>query len=280
LGYLASCEIYDPALHQWKEDTTATLATPRAYHSSVLIPDTMPFVLAIGGTNGSYLNSIEEHDVGLEYISIWQSTITNYPSVTHISDSMHIEGTLFRDITEADGGNYGHIASNDHPIISLVRIGGGNWQGNGGGELLHMPLSSSWNETHTTVSTKVGDFKGYYRLWSIVNGIPCKWYKECASSGVEESSQSAVHGLQSTVFPNPATSGSGVHFRFGLSTMKHGPSTLTIYDLSGRLVKSLPIHHSPFTIHGLGTGIYFYRINCPPPLGGALPITGKFTVIE
>jgi hypothetical protein len=293
VSYLSACEIYDPALHSWKDDVTATLATPRAYHSSVLVPDTMPFVVAIGGEgNGTYLNSIEEYDVGLGYRSIWQSTIANYPSVIQLSDSMHINGTLFRGVSEADGGNYCHVVSNDHPIISLVRVGGGNWQGNGGGEILHMPLSSSWDETHTDVHPEIADFQGYFRLWSIVNGIPCKWYKECPT-GVGEGTQSTVHSQQSTVFPNPSTCGAGVHFRFGLSTVDRGLSTLTIYDLAGRVVRSIPITKSPFTVDKLKPGIYFYKINCHSELVPACSrptgragrseshtITGKFTVIE
>jgi hypothetical protein len=216
-SYLSSCEIWDPAAewdsttntHGWK--VTTPLATARGYHSSVLIPDTMPFVLVIGGNNGVHLYSIEEYDVGLGYRKEWQSTITNYPSITHISDPMPIEGTLFRGLSEADGGNHCHITSNDHPIISLVRIGGGNWQGNGGGEILDVPLSSSWDESHTTVVPTIADFQGYYRLWSIVNGIPCKWCGACPL-GTEEKEQSTVHGLQSMVFPNPATHNAVVKF--------------------------------------------------------------------
>jgi hypothetical protein len=150
---------------------------------------------------------------------------------------MDIQGTLFRGVSEADGGNHCHVASSDHPIMSLVRIGGGNWQGNGGGVILHMPLSSSWDESHTTVVPTIADFEGYYRLWSIANGIPSKWYEGCVE--VEEKEQSTVHGPQSMVFPNPSTSGAGVCFRFGLSTMDRRPSTLTIYDIGGRIVRSL-----------------------------------------
>jgi hypothetical protein len=268
-GGITSCEIWDPAAewnsgantHGWK--VTASLPTGRAYHSSVLVTDTMPFVLAIGGNNGSYLNSIQEYDVGLGYRSMWQSTITNHPGVTKVSGSMNIEGTLFRGYSEADGGNYDHIANNDHPIISMVRIGGGNWQGNGGGGILHVPISSSWDTAHTNVDVGVSDFAGYFRLWSIVNGIPCRWYKACEPQGTEEGTQSTVHSPQPIVFPNPSTCGAGVHFR-GLSTVDRGPSILTIYDLTGRLVRSLPIHHLPLTIHQLKPGIYFYKINCHP----------------
>jgi hypothetical protein len=236
-SYLSSFEIYDPAISQWKLETTATLNPARAYHSSVLVPDEKPYVIVIGGTNGTYLNSIQEYDVGLEYRDIWQSTITSHPSVTQISDPMPITGMLFRGVSEADAGSHCHIVSNDHPIISLVRVGGGNWQGNGGGDIMYMPLSSSWNDVHTNVHPPDSLPDGHYRLWSIVNGIPCKWYKGCV--GVEDSQQSTVYSPQFSVFPNPSISNAGVSFGFKPSTVDHGPLTLDIYDLGGRLVRTL-----------------------------------------
>jgi N-acetylneuraminic acid mutarotase len=278
-GYLSSSEVYDPALHQWKDDTSAVLSSPRAYHSSVLIPDTMPFVLAIGGTDGSYLNSIEEYDVGLGYRSIWQSTITNHPSIVRMSDSMHIDGTLFRGVSEADGGNYCHISSNDHPVISYVRVGGGNWQGNGGGEILHMPLSSSWDTAHTDVHPEIADFQGYYRLWSIVNGIPCKWYGPCTPSGVKEDSRSRVQGARYRVYPNPTTAAAGINLQ--LPTIgKDSRINLTIYDLSGRVLRSMELNAESITeqtikLSGLQPGIYFYKINNEDH-----ELKGKFTVVE
>jgi hypothetical protein len=286
--YYSSNEIWDPGVcdpwtgtHEWKT-VPGALTIAKAYHGSVLIPADKPYILAIGGYNGSYSNSIERFDVGLGYMTSWQSTITNHPAITDISSAMHIEGTLFRGISEADGGNHCHVGCNDRPIISLVRAGGGNWQGNGGGEILYMPRSTSWNSAHTDVSVQVSNFAGFFRLWSIVNGIPCKWYDRCLST--EESQQSTVYGPRSIVYPNPSTSGSGVHFRFGLSTVDYGLSTIAIYDLTGRLVRSVPIHDSPLTIHGLTPGIYFYKINChsDPELASGLSesITGKFTIVE
>ena len=272
-----SCETYDPATHKWTTDYTGTLITGRAYHSSVLVPDTMPFILAIGGKDGAggYLTSIEEYDVGLGYRKIWQSTITNYPAVTPISNPMDIEGTLFRGVSEADGGNHCHTVSNDHPIISLVRIGGGNWQGNGGGEILHMPLSFSWDEIHTDVHPEIADFQGYYRLWSIVNGIPCKWYPPCPAGTEEKTGERhKATGISVSVYPNPAIRES--HIVFSISHNDSRFTThdlrLTIYDISGRLVRSLTIRDSRFTIDEViwdgkdlegkkvKSGIYFYRI--------------------
>jgi hypothetical protein len=239
-GYLSSCEIWDPGVcdpvtdkHEWKE--VAPLVTGRGYHSSVLIPDIHPYILVVGGNDGAYIDAIEEYDVGLGYLNSWHSTITNYPSVTHVSGSMNIEGRLFRGVSEADGGNHCHAMSNDHPIISLVRIGGGNWQGNGGGEIMYVPSSHEWDETHTNVDLS-DTASGFFRLWSIVNGIPCRWYDECL--GVENSPQSTVHSPQLTIFPNPSTSDAGVSFGFKLSTMDGRPLTLSIYDLSGRVVRS------------------------------------------
>ena len=299
-GGISSCETYDPATHKWTTAYTGALATERAYHSSVLIPDTMPFILAIGGKSGaSYLNSIEEYDVGLGYRSIWQSTITNYPAVTLISDSMPIEGTLFRGVSEADGGNYCHIANSDHPIISLIRVGGGNWQGNGGGEILHMPLSSSWDTAHTVVHPEIADFQGYYRLWSIVNGIPCKWYEECLPHGAEEKTgiRHKAEGISVSVYPNPATTKAEIRFQVTgfrsqvtgekLETCNMELATLRIYDLSGRLVRSLPItdNRTPITEvtwdgqdskgKKVNSGIYFYSVKYKD--SGA---KGKFIILK
>ena len=297
-----SCEIWDPAAewdeatntHQWK--VTTPLTNGRAYHSSVLLPIDKPYIFAIGGKSGSsYLNSIERYDVGLGYRSIWQSEITNYPTVTHISDSMDIEGTDFRGFSEADGGNGGHIVSNDHPIISLVRIGGGNWQGNGGGEILHMPLSSSWNDTHTIVNPEVANFQGYYRLWSIVNGIPCKWYNSCVNIEEKTDNRRKATNISVAVYPNPATTKASIKFRVQspeikdkkLSTLNSQLLTLKIYDLSGRLVRSLPImdYRSPITEitwdrkdsngEKVKSGIYFYRLNCKD-----FEIKGKFVILK
>jgi hypothetical protein len=277
-GCLSSCEVYDPATQTW--ETTGSLNTARGYHASVLVPGDKPYVIATGGeNNGQLLNSIETYDVGLGYLPQWQSEITNYPSIVSISDSMRVEGKLFRGVSEADGGNHCHVMSSDHPIMSLLRVGGGNFQGNGGGDILYMPPSSSWSETHTVVHPQTDAPKGLYRMWSVVNGIPCKWYSTCVAA--EESRQSTDNGPQLTVFPNPSTSGAGVHLRLGLSTMDSGPSTLTIYDLAGRLVRSLEITRSTdqqmteMTVDGLKAGVYFCKIKCQGSY-----ITDKFTVLE
>ena len=277
-----SCEIWDPAAewdsttntHQWK--VTAPLSTGRAYHSSVLVPDTMPFILTIGGKGegGGYLRAIEEYDVGLGYRKIWQSEITNYSAVTLISPSMDITGTLFRGVSEADGGNYCHIANNDHPIISLVRVGGGNWQGNGGGEILHMPLSSSWDDTHTIVHPEITDFHGYYRLWSIVNGIPCKWETEChPSTGVEDIG--TTHKLFLQVLPSPSP---GIaYIKFAAHTS--GTAAISIYDCSGSLVRKITENYTDagakeIRLDKLMSGVYFYHIKY-----GDLEDKGKFVIL-
>jgi hypothetical protein len=238
--------------HSW--EVSAQIPIERAYHTATLVPGLQPYLLAIGGRNGSdYLNSIEEYDVGLEYQRGWQSTITNYPAVTPISAGMNLTGTLFRDITEADGGNNCHVVSNDHPIISLVRVGGGNWQGNGGGEIMYVPSSHFWDETHTNIDLPDTP-SGYYRLWSIVNGIPCKWYEKCFE--VEET-QSSNLKPQVSVYPNPATS-AGVEFNF--STYSPQSLTLKIYDIAGKLIKEIQqVHTSKLKMNGLKPGIYFYR---------------------
>ena len=278
----SSCELWDPAaewdeatnIHKWK--VTGSFNQARTYHSSVLIPDSMPFVLAIGGKGGvsGWLNSIEEFDLGLGYRSDWQSTITNYKPISHISGS-NIKGTLFRGVSEADGGNYCHIASSDHPIMSFIRVGGGNWQGNGGGALMYIPRSTSWSDTHTVVQLPSMP-AGYYRLWAITNGIPTNWYKLCPA-GTEEKTgtKHKATGISVAVYPNPAIRESHIVFSISHNDSRFTThdSRLTIHDISGRLVRSLPIteHRTPNTEitwdrkgsegRKVKSGIYFYHIH-------------------
>ncbi|MFA5031980.1 MAG: kelch repeat-containing protein [bacterium] len=288
-NYFASSELWDPAAeldratgkHGWK--VSANLGTGRAYHSSILVPYLKPYVYTIGGsTGGSVLSSVEQYDIGLGYQSIWQSTITNYKSVTQISPTMNMSGTLLRGVSEADGGNYCHVASNDHPIISLVRAGGGNWQGNGGGEIMLMPHSVSWDSAHTNV-VGLPTVSGYYRLWSIVNGIPCKWDWNC-SAGKEETQNSNLKTQRLEIYPNPATT--SVNFKLSVNNGELDIS-LRIYDLSGRLIKNLAISSNrknsvttswngiDNTGKRVKSGIYFYSIKCKDS-----EYRGKFTILK
>ncbi|MDD5528534.1 MAG: kelch repeat-containing protein [bacterium] len=276
-GSLSSCELYDPATQQWK--LTGSLGSARNYHSSVLITGESPYIIVVGGeSNGQILKSVEKYDIGLGYQQIWQSSITNYPAVTHIPDTaMHIEGTLFRGVSEADGGNYCHIVSSDHPIMSLVRIGGGNWQGNGGGDMLYMPPSSEWDETHTIIDHPANAPKGYYRLWTIVNGIPTIWYKTCMNVEENSNSQSVIHNPQIELSPNPSKEKVIIKFN-----TKSGCKVLVnIYDCSGRHLKEIeqnyntPGNKSIDLQQKLKSGIYFYNVK----IDGNKSFTGKFIIL-
>jgi hypothetical protein len=158
------------------------------------------------------------------------------------------------------------------------------------------PDSSSWEWTVpaincTTVKVKVQMLDAGSAVISEDESDSCFTIK---GIGTDEGSNErrATGNWQLSVYPNPATTRSGVHFHLGLSTVDHGPSTLAIYDLTGRLVRSLPIHHLPLTIHQLTPGIYFYKITgvgadpcaCPPSrLVGSrrvCPIGGRFTVVK
>jgi hypothetical protein len=209
----------------------------------------------VGGKNdaGTYLNSVERYDVGLGYWSQWQPQITNHSSLTHISSTMRIHGRLFRGVSEADGGNQCHIVSSDHPIISLVRVGGGNWQGNGGGEVLFMPRSSCWSIDSTIVHPPSDAPEGHYRLWAIVNGIPSKWYEECVE--VEEEEAKAIHILAPQIFPNPSTG--SINFRISGRKRK---AVVEIYDCMGRMQRTLIMEKNEIKISGLKAGVYFYKI--------------------
>ncbi|MFA5032998.1 MAG: kelch repeat-containing protein [bacterium] len=253
-GDLTSCEIYDPATNEWTN--TGTLTSGRSYFSTILVPGEKPFVYAIGGIGSSnVLSSIERFDFGLGYEFTWQSSIYNYNPITAISSTMAIEGSLFRDITEADGGNHCHVSNTDHPIISLVRIGGGNFQGNGGGDIITMPSSSYWDTANTIVHPQVSDFAGYYRLWSIVNGIPCKWYEP--KMAVEEPSISDF-GLGNADLKI-------IKEKIYLDVPKAMQAELKIYDLCGRLQSTVyngifSKGDYTFTPNIKKSGVYFVRL--------------------
>ncbi|MDD2889277.1 MAG: kelch repeat-containing protein [bacterium] len=280
-NYTTSAEIWDPAaefdstlnIHNWK--ITAQLPTARAYQSSVLVTDLQPYILVIGGKNTSYVGAIEEYDVGLSYDRNWQPTITSSPSVTHVTSPMTINGTLFRGVSEADGGNYCHITSNDHPIVSIVRIGGGNWQSNGGGDMLYTPNSSLWSETSTTINPPVGFADGYYRLWVIANGIPSKWYEGCATGTEEKSNpQSKIQNPQLEISPNPFTSTTVISYS-GISYLRNNSNNnstkgtvgkqanIKIYDISGKLLEEVKDN---IIGENLKAGIYFVKIDGYKPI--------------
>jgi hypothetical protein len=303
---ISSCEVYDPCIPlpyagNWK--MTAGLGIGRSIHGSCNVMESQPFVITIGGENSGvgFLKSIEEYDIGLGYRSEWQSTIDNYQPISQISDSMYMQGTLFRGVSEADGGNHCHIVSSDHPIVTLLRVGGGNWQSNGGGRMMYIPRSSDWSDTHTVVHTS-GAPAGYYLLCSIVNGIPCKYYKECGPIGVEKkANRLQVPGCRLEVFPNPATTRSGVCF--DLSSLvsnvvspgseehiTHYTShmTLAIHDLSGRLIHTSNLCNLDKSVKSVlswdckdtrgvtvESGIYFYRVK----YGDSEEKKGKFVIL-
>ncbi|MBI4722867.1 MAG: T9SS type A sorting domain-containing protein [Candidatus Stahlbacteria bacterium] len=269
---LSMWEVYDPATNKWKDEGSPTVS--RHYYTLTMVPGLHPYVLIIGGKNvaSTYFASIERYDVGLGYQRDWQSRISNYPSVTPISPSMNIQGQLFRGVSEADGGNQCHMASNDHPIISVVRIGGGNWQGNGGGEIMYTPSSTNWDASHTIV-TNPETPQGYFRLWAIVNGIPTKWYEVCVD--VEENTNDVRQTIMFAVIPNPAIGGK-IMFKSIGKDANFAKTKIEIYDCTGRVVRTINNNtNKEIEVKNLKSGIYFYRIE-----SNTFTHKGKFIVID
>lgn len=266
-GDLNSCEIYDPATNAWT--STGTFGPGRGYHASVLVPYLHPYVYVIGGSSGSSpISSIDRFDFGLGYEEDWQSRILNYSAATSITPTMSISGSLFRGFSEGDGGNNCYIANTDHPIISLVRIGGGNWQGNGGGDILNMPLSSYWDTASTMVHPQIADFRGYYRLWSIVNGIPCKWYK--LSPGVEENPKCLMLNAELKIIKD----------KIYLAVENRMEVELKLYDLCGRMREvvytgTLTKGNYIFTPNIRINGVYFATLSA-----GNIKTTKKLVFIK
>ena len=117
--------------------------------------------------------------------------------------------------------------------------------------------------------------QGYYALWSIVNGIPCKWYRECA--GINENEYNELNEPNKLrVYPNPSTGSIFISF----ATLSPVTAGISIYDCSGRLVKNQKSEirnqkSEVVRLEGLMSGIYFYRVKYQDS-----EIRGKFTLVR
>ena len=124
--------------HTGKWTMTAPLAIARLQHKTTLLTNGM--VLVVGGesTNFSSLASSELYNPGLGFNSSWQPQITTIPSRLTLGDSLTINGTKFRGLSEGSGGNGFEGSSSDCPILQLRSIENGrvaflsstNWQTN------------------------------------------------------------------------------------------------------------------------------------------------------
>lgn len=111
--YLATTELYDPALGTWTP--TASMATARTVHTATLL--TSGKVLAAGGSNASgNVAGAELYDEGLGFAAAWQPQIAT--ATLQSGNRLVLTGSLFQGISQASGGNTQDSSSN-YPVVQL-----------------------------------------------------------------------------------------------------------------------------------------------------------------
>lgn len=117
--------LYDPETDGFQTiPNTAKFKSPRAWHSSTILPDGR--VLATGGAYyfGSTLvavfSSAELYDVGLNALPIARPAI-NTATWTGIGKAMCVSGVAFQGFSEADSGDTQNSPSN-YPVVQMMRL--------------------------------------------------------------------------------------------------------------------------------------------------------------
>ena len=106
------------------------------------------------------------------------------------------------------------------------------------------------------------NFYGPAVLWTLL-GDPALRVKHRTLSGVEESFKPQAASCKLSVAPNPCHARAAVRLS-GSSSIPH-PSSLSIYNASGRLALSQPVRSSSFIlqISSLPSGVYVVELSAP-----------------
>jgi N-acetylneuraminic acid mutarotase len=156
---LAGAEIYDPASGTWSY--TWSLNFAREVHTATLLPNGK--VLVAGGGDVSALTNAELYDVGLGFSNSWQVQISSATSPLPLAANLQLNGSNFRGISEASGGNGSQDSSSDYPLVQLRSLAND--------QVLFLS-PTNWS-TNSFASTPIANFpKGYALATPIVNGIP------------------------------------------------------------------------------------------------------------
>lgn len=157
-GYLASAVLYDPASGLWTN--TVALSTARQYHTATLMPNGK--VLVAAGCNSGYLSSVELYDVGLGFSASCQPQVTNVPALLVFGSSLTLNGSRFRGISGASGGN-SQDSPSDYPVVQLRNMEN---------EQTLFLNSTNWTKSSYTSTAVTNLAPGWITVTMFVNGIP------------------------------------------------------------------------------------------------------------
>ncbi len=297
--------------------TTASFPIPRYYfHASVVVTAGKPYLYVIAGWGGSSsISSVCYAEIQSDgSISGWQTT-TPLPNTKEGLISLTYNGYLYAiagspnyQVYYAEPDSNGAIPAwipTENLPLGKCNLGGAVCGGKfftTAGQCFtpHNVVYCTTPNADGTLNPwasceplPVNNFYHTSEAWNgylyVIGGWQCTdkvWYIECSCpTGVEET-QTPNHKTQILVYPNPATR-AGVRFQLsGISVgVEHDTPSLQIHDLSGRLVKSLPItdYRLPITIkwdcrdgegRKIESGVYFYHIEHK-----GTEIAGKFIIL-
>ena len=167
---MSSAELYDPARGSWS--TTGSLSTAREFHTATLLPNTLGWVLAVGGSGSNgFLSSAELYDPGLGFDPSWQPLLTRVsPPILQDRRVLMVSGSRFKGISEASGGNGAQNSSANYPLVQLLSLTNE--------QTIFLPLNA-WSDTDftstsiTLMTTSLSGFPiGYALVTVFTNGIP------------------------------------------------------------------------------------------------------------
>ncbi len=187
------------------------------------------------------------------------------PTVVPISNFVPIYGSAYIDVGPSSPYSFGSYRLWYAPPPtwdSLILIGLEHTEG------VRDSLLGYWD----TDSLEIG----YYALWLTLkdnfgDSVQTYFMVRVSESGVEESEKIKVQSAKLKIYPNPFTQKTVICCQIPVTSDKSQVTRIQIYDLTGRLVKPLPVtrHSSLVTVvwdgendlgEKVGSGVYFCKL--------------------
>lgn len=172
--------------------------------------------------------------------------ITNIALDTNLANGFDIQITIEMTGSNSDFANYPHVSSLINSFGDTIASGSLFWFGQIGGTTQDYPVTLLPSAICTP------NFLGYSAVF-IFDNDTCTLSFPCTTSITEESTNSS----SVTLFPNPAFDFLTIQSPIDFSAT---PAIITLYDQTGRLVKTIETTSSNINISDLPNG--FYTVNC------------------
>ena len=159
-GALTNAELYDPATGVWT--ACGPLNSASSLHTATLLLNGKVFLAGGFDDTGGSVSGIELFDTGQGFSNAWQPQITSVTSPLNLANSLTVNGSQFRGISEGSSGNF-QDSSTDYPLVQLRSIESG--------QSIFLGCTN-WSATSFS-SVPVTNFPPGFALATVfVNGIP------------------------------------------------------------------------------------------------------------